>query len=78
VLAITLRIDSNVACVRCGTWSHVRLRRAMGAVPNAEIIDVSVEKLFKTRQRYSRVSNFVGNEKIVHVVNSRRQQKRSA
>lgn len=59
---MTLRIDSNVACVRWGTWSHVRLRRAMGAVPNAEIIDVSVEKLFRTRQRYAKVSNLVINE----------------
>lgn len=34
----------------------------MGAVPNAEIIDVSVEKLFRTRQRYAKVSNLVINE----------------
>jgi hypothetical protein len=49
VLAISRRIASKTPRVRCGTWSHVRLSRAMGAVPSAEMMDVSVEKLFRPR-----------------------------
>ncbi len=56
VLAISLRIVSRVVSVRCGTWSHVLLRRVIGAVPRAEIIDVSVEKLFRPRHFYFEVS----------------------
>lgn len=77
MLAITRRIDSNVACVRWGTWSHVRLRRAMGAVPNAEIIDVNVEKLFRERQRYCQSAGVPVTRHHIFSY-SRQQQKRSA
>lgn len=53
---MTRRIDSKTVCVRCGTWSQVRFRREIGAVPRAEMIDVSVEKLFMLRHFYAYVS----------------------
>ena len=49
VLAISFLMLSRMAWVFCGTMSHVLLRRAIGAVPNAEMMDVSVEKLFRVR-----------------------------
>lgn len=49
VLAMSFRIDSSTVCVRAGTWSQVRLSRAIGAVPRAEMTEVSVEKLFRVR-----------------------------
>jgi hypothetical protein len=52
VLPMRRRIDSNTARVLAGTWSHVRFSRCMGAVPKAEIIDVSVEKLLRERHFY--------------------------
>lgn len=49
VLAMSFLMTSSVVLVRAGTWSQVRFRRAIGAVPRADIIDVSVEKLFSVR-----------------------------
>jgi hypothetical protein len=49
VLPISLRIDSNTPMERWFTALHVLFRRWIGAVPNAEMIDVSVEKLFNWR-----------------------------
>jgi hypothetical protein len=49
VLPMSLRIDSNTPIERWFTALHVRFRRWIGAVPNAEMIDVSVEKLFNWR-----------------------------
>jgi hypothetical protein len=49
VLPMSFRMLSSTPIERAFTALHVRLRRWMGAVPRAEMIDVSVEKLFKTR-----------------------------
>jgi hypothetical protein len=40
---------SKTAIDRAFTALHVRFKRWIGAVPNAEIIDVSVEKLLSVR-----------------------------
>ena len=49
VPAMSVLIVTKVAFIRAGTWSQVRFKRAMGAVPSAEMIDVRVEKLFSPR-----------------------------
>lgn len=49
---MSLRIVSSTTLVRWGIWSQVRFRRAMGAVPKAEMIDVNVEKLLRLRHFY--------------------------
>lgn len=49
VLAINARILSSTSLCFVGTPPHVRLRRRIGAVPSAEMIAVSEEKLFKNR-----------------------------
>lgn len=49
VLSMSFRIDSRVAWVFWWTWSQVLFRRAIGAVPRAEMMDVMVEKLFSWR-----------------------------
>jgi hypothetical protein len=43
VLPMSRRIDSSTVIVLAGTWSHVRFRRWIGAVPSAEMMEVSVE-----------------------------------
>ncbi len=52
VLPMSLLIDSRTVRVRAFTWVHVRLNLCMGAVPSAEMIEVSVEKLFIDRHFY--------------------------
>ena len=49
VLPMSFRMFSRTPIDRAFTAVHVLLRRAMGAVPRAEMMDVSVEKLFKSR-----------------------------
>ena len=49
VLPIRRRMASRTLPVRAGVCSHVRLRRWIGAVLNAEMMEVSVEKLLRFR-----------------------------
>jgi hypothetical protein len=49
VLPISLRMLSRTPMERWLTALQVRFRRWIGAVPRAEMIDVSVEKLFNWR-----------------------------
>lgn len=49
VLPMSLRMLSNVAIERWLTALQVLFRRWIGAVPRAEMMDVSVEKLFNCR-----------------------------
>lgn len=46
---MSLRMLSNTPMERWFTALHVLFRRWIGAVPNAEMIDVNVEKLFNWR-----------------------------
>ena len=43
VLPMSLLICSRMDSVRAFTWVHVRLSLCIGAVPSAEIMEVSVE-----------------------------------
>jgi hypothetical protein len=56
VLPMSLRMLSKVAIDRWLTALHVRFKRWMGAVPRAEMMEVSVEKLFNWRHFYSLIS----------------------
>ena len=49
VLPMSLRIVSRTLDVRAFTCAQVRLRRSIGAVPNADMMDVNVEKLLRAR-----------------------------
>jgi hypothetical protein len=49
VLFINFRILSKVAMTRAFTFCQVLFSRWIGAVPNAEIIEVRVEKLLRDR-----------------------------
>jgi hypothetical protein len=53
---MSLRMLSKVAIDRWLTALHVRFKRWMGAVPRAEMMEVSVEKLFNWRHFYSLIS----------------------
>lgn len=53
---INCLIDSSIACVFGLTPCHVRPRRRIGAVPNAEMIAVTAEKLFSARHFYAEIS----------------------
>jgi hypothetical protein len=53
VLPMSFRMFSSTPIERAFTALHVLLSRWIGAVPSAEMIDVSVEKLLRTRHFYS-------------------------
>lgn len=54
VLDINFLICSKTVIVRALTCAQVRVRRPIGAVLSAEMIDVRVEKLFIARHFYMR------------------------
>lgn len=76
VLPMSLRMFSRVVIVLALTAPHVLLRRWIGAVPSAEMIDVSVEKLFSVRHFcviVSVLSKMMGQSEYLH-----RPQRRNA
>jgi hypothetical protein len=57
VLIISFLIWSRMTIVLLLTWLQVLLRRWIGAVPRAEMIEVRVEKLLSERHFCNNVSN---------------------